>query len=73
VHSDIRRHGSRALRAAARRHRGGQCRDLGLADHRDGLEVEGVEGFVGGQPGFGEMAFESASAALGNLMVGRGQ
>ena len=26
---------------------GGQCHDLGLADHRNGLEVEGFEGFAG--------------------------
>jgi hypothetical protein len=44
---------------------------LGLADHGDGLEVEGVEGLAGWQPGFGEMAFEAAAAALGNLMFGQ--
>src|SRR5207302_343254 len=50
---------------------GGQCHDLGLADHGNGLEVEGVEGFAGWQPGFGEVAFEAAAAALGNLMFGQ--
>ena len=43
---------------------GGQCHDLGLADHGNGLEVEGVEGLAGWQPGFGEMAFEAAAALL---------
>jgi hypothetical protein len=43
---------------------------LGLADHRDGLEVESVERLAGRQPGLGEMAFETAAGALGNLMFG---
>src|SRR5882762_2092141 len=30
-----------------------------------------VEGLAGWQPGFGEMAFEAAAAALGNLMFGQ--
>src|SRR2546430_12051955 len=34
-------------------------------------EVEGVEGLAGWQPGFGEMAFEAAAGALGNLMFGQ--
>jgi hypothetical protein len=45
---------------------------LGLADHWDGLEVEGVEGLAGWQPGFGEMAFEAAPSALRNLKLGQG-
>ena len=49
----------------------GECHNLGFADHRDGLEVESVESFAGRQPGFGEMAFEAAAAALGNLMFGQ--
>jgi hypothetical protein len=49
---------------------GGERHDLGLADHWDGLEVEAVEGLSGRQPSFGEVAFEPASAALGNLMFG---
>ena len=35
-----------------------------------GLEVEGVEGLAGRQPGFGEMAFDAAAAALGHLVLG---
>src|SRR5439155_27111126 len=50
---------------------GGKRHDLGLADHRDGLEVEAVEGLAGRQPGFGEVAFEPASTALGNLVFGQ--
>jgi hypothetical protein len=48
----------------------GERHDLCLADYWDGLEVEAVEGLAGRQPGFGEVAFEPASAALGNLMFG---
>ena len=44
---------------------------MGFADYRDGLEVEGVEGLAGRQPGFGEMAFQAAATALGNLMFGQ--
>jgi hypothetical protein len=44
---------------------------LCLADHRDGLEVEAVERLAGGQAGFGEVVFEPASAALGNLVFGQ--
>ena len=51
---------------------GGQRHDLSLADHRDGFEVEGVEGLAGRQPGFGEMAFDAPTAALGHLMLGQG-
>src|SRR5207244_6253549 len=54
---------NQASPAASERH------DLCLADHRDGLEVEAVEGLSGRQPGFGEMAFEAAAPALGNLML----
>src|SRR6478752_2636971 len=50
---------------------GGECHDLCLADYWDDLEVEAVEGLAGRQPGFGEVAFEPASAALGNLMFGQ--
>jgi hypothetical protein len=53
-----------------RRH-SGERHDLCLADHRDGLEVEAVERFAGRQPGFGEVAFEPAAAALGNFMFGQ--
>jgi len=42
-----------------------------FADHRDGLAVEAVEGLSERQPGFGEVAFEPAAAALGNLMFGQ--
>ena len=51
---------------AAKRH------DLRLADHRDSLEVEGVEGLAGRQAGFGEMAFDAAATALGHLVLGEG-
>jgi hypothetical protein len=47
----------------------GERHDLCLADHRDGLEVEAVECLARRQPGFGEVAFEPAPAALGNLML----
>ncbi len=50
---------------------GGERHDLGLADHWDGLEVEGVDGLAGRQPGFGEMAFDAAASALGHLMLGQ--
>jgi hypothetical protein len=42
-----------------------------LAYHRNGLEVEGVEGLAGRQPGLGKMAFEAA-AALCRLVFGEG-
>jgi hypothetical protein len=48
---------------------GGGRHDWGLADHRDGLDVEAVEGLAGRQPGLGEVAFEPAPAALGNLKL----
>jgi hypothetical protein len=44
---------------------------LGLTDDRDGLKVEGVDGLARRQPGFGEMAFDAASTALGRLMLGK--
>ena len=53
---------------------GGERHDLGLADHRHGLEVEGGEGFAGGQSRFGQVAFDAAAAAVGDLVLGqRGQ
>src|SRR5215210_6632993 len=50
---------------------GGKRHDLGLANHRDGLEVEGVDGLAGWQLGFGKMAFDAAAAALGHLVLGQ--
>jgi len=50
---------------------GGKRHDLGLADHGHGLEVKGVEGLAGREPGFGKMAFEAAPSTLGNLMFGQ--
>ena len=49
---------------------GGERHDLGLGDHRHGVEVEGVEGLAGRQPRFGEMALDAAAAALGDLVLG---
>jgi hypothetical protein len=48
---------------------GGECHDLGLANHRYGFEVESVEGLAGRQSGFGKMAFDAAPSALGHLML----
>jgi len=45
---------------------------LGLADHGDRFEVEGVEGLAGRQSGFGKMAFDAPPRALGDLMLGKG-
>ena len=50
---------------------GDERHDLGLGDHRHGVEVEGVEGLAGRQARFGEMALDAASAALGDLMLGQ--
>ena len=44
---------------------------MSFADYRNGLEVEGVQGLAGRQPGFGEMAFQAAATALGNLVFGQ--
>src|SRR5262245_16538096 len=49
----------------------GECHDLSFADHRNGLEVEAVEGLSERQTGFGEVTFEPAATALGNLMFGQ--
>ena len=51
---------------------GSDRHDLGLGDHRHGVEVEGVEGLSGRQPCFGEMALDAATVALGDLMLGQG-
>jgi hypothetical protein len=42
-----------------------------LADHRDGLEVEGRERLAERQAGFGKMAFDAAAAALRHLVLGK--
>ncbi len=43
---------------------------LGLGDHRHGVEVEGVEGLSGQQPGLGEMALDAAAVAFGEFVLG---
>ena len=49
---------------------GGERHDLGLGDHRHGVEVEGVEGLAGRQAGLGEMALDAAAVAFGELVLG---
>ena len=49
---------------------GGERRHRGLADHRDGLEVEGRECFADRQTGFCKMALDAAAAALRRFMLG---
>ena len=49
---------------------GGDGHDLGLGDHRHGIEVEGVEGLAGRQAGFGEMPLDAAAITLGQFMLG---
>jgi hypothetical protein len=44
---------------------GGERHHLRLADHRDGLEVEGGQRLADRQPRFGKMAFDAATAVLG--------
>ena len=51
---------------------GGDRHDLGLGDHRHGVEVEGVEGLARRQAGLGEMALDAASIALGEFVFGDG-
>jgi len=51
---------------------GGERVDLGLRDHRHGIEVEGVEALAGEQAGLPEMAFDAPSAALGELVLDEG-
>ena len=51
---------------------GGERHDLGLADHRNGIEVEGVDGFAGRQPSLGKMTLDTPAAALGHLVLGQG-
>jgi len=43
--------------------------DLGLRDHRHGVEVEGVEGLARRQAGLCEMALDAAAGALGDLVL----
>jgi hypothetical protein len=47
-------------------------RHLRLADHRDGLEVEGRECLADRQARFGKMALDAAAAALCHLVLGEG-
>ena len=49
---------------------GGERHDLGLGDHRHGVEVEAVERLARRQARFGEMALDAAAAALGDLVLG---
>ena len=51
---------------------GGQRRDLGLGDHRHGVEVEGGEALAREQLGLPEMAFDAPSIALGEFVFGEG-
>ena len=51
---------------------GGERHDLGLCEHRHGLEVEGGEALSGEQPGLPEMAFDTPSVAFGELVLGEG-
>ena len=51
---------------------GGERHDLGLCEHRHGLEVEGGEALAGEQPGLPEMAFDTPSVAFGELVLGEG-
>ena len=51
---------------------GGKCHDLGLCEHRHGLEVEGGEALARQQPGLPEMAFDAPSVAFGELVLGEG-
>jgi hypothetical protein len=45
--------------------------DLGLGDHRHGVEGEAVECFAGWETGFAEMTFDPSPVALGDLMFGQ--
>ena len=51
---------------------GDERHDLGLGDHRHGVEVEGVEGLAGRQARLGEVALDAAAVALGELVLGEG-
>ncbi len=51
---------------------GGDGHDLGLGDHRHGLEVEAVEGLAGQQAGFGEVPLDAAAITLGQFVLGDG-
>jgi hypothetical protein len=48
----------------------GGRRHLRLADHRDGLEVEGRERLADRQTGFGKVSLDAAAAALRHLVLG---
>ena len=48
---------------------GGERVDLGLGDHRHGVEVEGGEGLAGEQPSLPEVAFDTPPVALGELVL----
>ena len=51
---------------------GGERHDLGLCEHRHGLEVEGGKALARQQPGLPEMAFDTPSVAFGELVFGEG-
>ena len=45
--------------------------DLGLGDHRHGVELEGVEGLSRQEAGFDEVALDAAAVAFSQLMLGK--
>jgi hypothetical protein len=49
---------------------GGERHDLGLGDHRHGVEVEAVEGLAGRPPGVGEVPLDAPAVALGQFVLG---
>jgi hypothetical protein len=44
--------------------------DLGFRDHRHGLEGESLQRLSGQALAFGEMAFDAAAVAFGELVLG---
>ena len=51
---------------------GRQGHDLGLGEHRHGLELEAVEALAWQQAGFGEMTLDASAVAFGQFMLGQG-
>jgi hypothetical protein len=50
---------------------GDEGMDLGLGEHRHGIEVELLEGFSGRQVRFAEMTLDAPSGALGEFVLGQ--
>ena len=50
---------------------GADRQDVGLGDHRHGVEVEAIEGLAWQQLGLGEMACEPPAVPLGDLVLGQ--